>query len=82
MNANLSLGEIENAEVRQAALDILDALDGDPPQSTITASQRELLLQVMIMPGKTISPPVVNRFFLRILGAIQDAVTVDPPKPA
>jgi len=67
----------KSSEARHAALDILEAMDGDPASIIITAQQRELLLQVMVMPGKNINPPNVNRFFLRVLGAAQDATSVE-----
>lgn len=61
----------------EQALEVFAALDEDPPVVKLTAEVRETLLLGMVLEGKTMNPPAVNREYLRLQRAVQKAEDVD-----
>lgn len=66
----------ESFERIEIADSICEILDAGGLASKFTLTQRETLIASMKLEGHQVTPPVVNRYYIRIMRAIHQATDV------
>ena len=66
----------ESFERIEAADAICEVLEAGGPTARFTPSQRETLIAGMKLEGHQVTPPIVNRYYIRIMRAVHQAADV------